>query len=113
MLETYSECTAGMQKDRDGSRTYEYQRAGRRWIKEAIFMIKGKGAYSRLKYESEFTFKGYLLLNPAVESTPLQPRADCQRRRIDTEINPNDIRHVFRSSVMVDKVLIPPIPLLG
>lgn len=71
-------------------------------FKEAIFMIKGKGAYSRLKYESgvhrvqrvpETESSGRIHTSTA--TVAVLPEAED----IDVEINPNDIRiDVFRSS---------------
>ncbi len=70
--------------------------------KEAIFSIKGKGAYSKLKYESGVHRVQRV---PATESSgrihtssatvAVLPEVDD----IDIEINPNDVRvDVFRSS---------------
>lgn len=71
-------------------------------FKEAIFMIKGKGAYSKLKYESgvhrvqrvpETESSGRIHTSTA--TVAVLPEAED----IDIEINPNDIRvDVFRSS---------------
>jgi peptide chain release factor 1 len=71
-------------------------------FKEVIFMIKGKGAYSRLKYESgvhrvqrvpETEASGRIHTSTA--TVAVLPEAED----IDIEINPNDIRvDVFRSS---------------
>ena len=71
-------------------------------FKEAIFMIKGKGAYSKLKYESgvhrvqrvpETEASGRIHTSTA--TVAVLPEAED----IDLEINPNDIRiDVFRSS---------------
>ena len=71
-------------------------------FKEAIFMIKGKGAYSRLKYESgvhrvqrvpETESSGRIHTSTA--TVAVLPEAED----MDNEINPNDIRiDVFRSS---------------
>lgn len=71
-------------------------------FKEVIFMIKGKGAYSRLKYESGVHRVQRV---PATESSgrihtstatvAVLPEVDD----IEIEINPNDVRiDVFRSS---------------
>ncbi|WIF96047.1 peptide chain release factor 1 [Caminicella sporogenes] len=71
-------------------------------IKEVIFMIKGKGAYSRLKYESGVHRVQRI---PATESggrihtstatVAVLPEVDD----VEVEINPNDLRiDVFRSS---------------
>ncbi len=71
-------------------------------FKEAIFMIQGKGAYSRLKYESgvhrvqriPVTESGGRIHTSTVTVAVL-PEAE----EVDLEINPNDIRvDVFRSS---------------
>lgn len=71
-------------------------------FKEVIFMIKGKGAYSKLKYESgvhrvqrvpETESSGRIHTSTA--TVAVLPEAED----IDIEINPNDIRvDVFRSS---------------
>lgn len=70
--------------------------------KEVIFMIKGKGAYSRLKYESgvhrvqrvpETEASGRI--HTSTSTVAVLPEAED----IDIEINPGDIRvDVFRSS---------------
>lgn len=71
-------------------------------VKEAIFMVKGKGAYSRLKYESGVHRVQRV---PATESSgrihtstatvAVLPEAED----VDIEINPQDLRvDVFRSS---------------
>lgn len=70
--------------------------------KEAIFSIKGKGAYSKLKYESgvhrvqrvpETESSGRIHTSSA--TVAVLPEVDD----IDIEINPNDVRvDVFRSS---------------
>ncbi len=70
--------------------------------KEAIFSIKGKGAYSKLKYESgvhrvqrvpETESSGRIHTSSA--TVAVLPEVDD----IDVEINPNDVRvDVFRSS---------------
>jgi len=71
-------------------------------IKEVIFMIKGKGAYSRLKYESGVHRVQRI---PATESggrihtstatVAVLPEVDD----VEVKINPNDLRiDVFRSS---------------
>lgn len=71
-------------------------------IREAIFMIKGKGAYSRLKYESGIHRVQRI---PATESSgrihtstatvAVLPEAED----VELTINPNDLRiDVFRSS---------------
>ncbi|MGF7058872.1 peptide chain release factor 1 [Brassicibacter mesophilus] len=71
-------------------------------FKEVIFLIKGKGAYSRLKYESGVHRVQRV---PATESSgrihtstatvAVLPEADD----IDIDINPNDVRvDVYRSS---------------
>ena len=71
-------------------------------FKEAIFMIQGKGAYSRLKYESgvhrvqriPVTESGGRIHTSTVTVAVL-PEAE----EVDVEINPSDIRiDVFRSS---------------
>lgn len=71
-------------------------------FKEVVFMVQGKGAYSRLKYESGVHRVQRV---PATESSgrihtstvtvAVLPEAE----EVDVEINPNDIRiDVFRSS---------------
>ncbi|MCT4607163.1 MAG: peptide chain release factor 1 [Marinisporobacter sp.] len=71
-------------------------------IKEVVFMIKGKGAYSRLKYESGVHRVQRI---PATESSgrihtsaatvAVLPEVDD----VEIDINPNDVRvDVFRSS---------------
>ncbi len=71
-------------------------------VKEAIFMVQGKGAYSRLKYESGVHRVQRV---PATESSgrihtstatvAVLPEAED----VDIEINPSDLRvDVFRSS---------------
>ncbi|SHH38562.1 peptide chain release factor 1 [Caloranaerobacter azorensis DSM 13643] len=71
-------------------------------FKEVIFMIKGKGAYSRLKYESgvhrvqriPVTESGGRI-HTSTATVAVLPEADD----IDVQINPNDVRiDVFRSS---------------
>ncbi|MEW9094467.1 MAG: peptide chain release factor 1 [Clostridiaceae bacterium] len=71
-------------------------------FKEVIFMIKGKGAYSRLKYESgahrvqrvpDTEASGRIHTSTA--TVAVLPEVED----VDVEINPNDIRvDVFRSS---------------
>ena len=71
-------------------------------FKEIIFMIKGKGAYSRLKYESGVhrvqrvpTTESGGRIHTSTATVAVLPEAED----IDIEINPNDIRiDVFRSS---------------
>lgn len=71
-------------------------------FKEVIFMIKGKGAYSKLKYESgvhrvqriPITESGGRI-HTSTATVAVLPEAED----IDIEINPNDIRiDVFRAS---------------
>lgn len=71
-------------------------------IKEAIFLIKGKGAYSRLKYESgvhrvqriPVTESGGRI-HTSTATVAVLPEVD----EVEVEINPNDVRvDVFRSS---------------
>ena len=71
-------------------------------FKEVIFMIKGKGAYSKLKYESgvhrvqriPITESGGRI-HTSTATVAVLPEAED----IDIEINPNDLRiDVFRSS---------------
>lgn len=71
-------------------------------IKEAIVLIKGKGAYSRLKYESgthrvqrvpETESSGRIHTSAA--TVAVLPEVDD----VEVEINPNDVRvDVYRSS---------------
>ncbi len=71
-------------------------------FKEVIFMINGKGAYSRLKYESGVhrvqrvpTTESGGRIHTSTATVAVLPEAED----IDIEINPNDIRiDVFRSS---------------
>ncbi|MBU5436745.1 peptide chain release factor 1 [Tissierella sp. MSJ-40] len=71
-------------------------------FKEIIFMIKGKGAYSRLKYESGVhrvqrvpTTESSGRIHTSTSTVAVLPEAED----IDIEINPNEIRvDVFRSS---------------
>ena len=71
-------------------------------IKEAVFLIKGKGAYSRLKYESgvhrvqriPVTESGGRI-HTSTATVAVLPEVDDA----EVEINPNDVRvDVFRSS---------------
>lgn len=71
-------------------------------FKEVIFMIKGKGAYSRLKYESGVhrvqrvpTTESSGRIHTSTATVAVLPEAED----IDIDINQNDIRiDVFRSS---------------
>mgnify|MGYP000102862264 FL=1 len=71
-------------------------------FKEVIFMIKGKGAYSKLKYESGVhrvqrvpVTESSGRIHTSTATVAVLPEAED----IDIEINPNDIRvDVFRSS---------------
>ena len=71
-------------------------------FKEVIFMIKGKGAYSRLKYESGVhrvqrvpITESSGRIHTSTATVAVLPEAED----IDIEINPNDIRiDVFRAS---------------
>ena len=71
-------------------------------FKEVIFMIKGKGAYSKLKYESGVhrvqrvpITESSGRIHTSTATVAVLPEAED----IDIEINPNDIRvDVFRSS---------------
>ncbi|NLJ79309.1 MAG: peptide chain release factor 1 [Tissierellia bacterium] len=71
-------------------------------FKEAIFMIKGNGAYSRLKYESGVhrvqrvpTTESSGRIHTSTSTVAVLPEAED----IDIEVNPNDIQmDVFRSS---------------
>lgn len=71
-------------------------------IKEVIFMIKGKGAYSRLKYESGVHRVQRI---PATESGGRIHTSTAtvavlpEVNDVEVEVNPNDVRvDVFRSS---------------
>lgn len=71
-------------------------------LKEVIFMIKGKGAYSRLKYESGVHRVQRI---PATESggrihtSTATVAVLAEVEDVEIEINPNDVRvDVFRSS---------------
>ncbi|SHK19877.1 peptide chain release factor 1 [Geosporobacter subterraneus DSM 17957] len=71
-------------------------------IKEVIFLLKGKGAYSRLKYESGVhrvqripTTESGGRIHTSTATVAVLPEADD----VEIEINPNDVRvDVFRSS---------------
>ncbi len=71
-------------------------------IKEVIFMIKGKGAYSRLKYESGVhrvqripSTESGGRIHTSTATVAVLPEVDD----VEVEINPNDLRiDVFRSS---------------
>ena len=81
---------------------YSMNEIGIGGYKEAIFLIKGKGAYSRLKYESgthrvqrvpETESGGRIHTSAA--TVAVLPEADD----VEVEINPNDLRvDVYRSS---------------
>ena len=71
-------------------------------IKEVIFMIKGKGAYSRLKFESGVhrvqripTTESGGRIHTSTATVAVLPEVDD----VEIDINPNDVRvDVFRSS---------------
>lgn len=71
-------------------------------FKEVVFMLEGKGAYSRLKYESGVhrvqripTTKSGGRIHTSAATVAVLPEA----QEVDIEINPNDLRiDVFRSS---------------
>lgn len=71
-------------------------------IKEVIFLLRGKGAYSRLKYESGVhrvqripTTESGGRIHTSTATVAVLPEADD----VEIEINPNDVRvDVFRSS---------------
>lgn len=71
-------------------------------IKEVVFMIKGKGAYSRLKYESGVhrvqripTTESGGRIHTSTATVAVLPEVDD----VEIDINPNDVRvDVFRSS---------------
>jgi len=71
-------------------------------VKEVIFMIEGKGAYSRLKYESGVhrvqrvpTTESGGRIHTSTATVAVLPEA----QDVDIEINPNDLRiDIFRSS---------------
>ncbi|HQA48902.1 MAG TPA: peptide chain release factor-like protein, partial [Bacillota bacterium] len=70
--------------------------------KEVVFMLEGKGAYSRLKYESGVhrvqrvpTTESGGRIHTSAATVAVLPEA----QEVDIEINPNDLRiDVFRSS---------------
>lgn len=71
-------------------------------FKEVVFMVQGRGAYSRLKYESGVhrvqrvpTTESGGRIHTSTVTVAVLPEAE----EVDVEINPNDIRiDVFRSS---------------
>ena len=71
-------------------------------FKEVIFMIKGQGAYSKLKYESGVhrvqripTTESGGRIHTSTVTVAVLPEAE----EVDVEVNPNDLRvDVFRSS---------------
>lgn len=71
-------------------------------FKEIVFMIEGKGAYSRLKYESGVhrvqrvpTTESGGRIHTSAATVAVLPEAE----EVDIQINPNDLRvDVFRSS---------------
>ncbi|AOT70091.1 peptide chain release factor 1 [Geosporobacter ferrireducens] len=71
-------------------------------LKEVIFLLRGKGAYSRLKYESGVhrvqripTTESGGRIHTSTATVAVLPEADD----VEIEINPNDVRvDVFRSS---------------
>jgi peptide chain release factor 1 len=71
-------------------------------FKEVVFMLEGKGAYSRLKYESGVhrvqrvpTTESGGRIHTSAATVAVLPEA----QEVDIEINPNDLRiDVFRSS---------------
>lgn len=71
-------------------------------VKEAIFMVQGKGAYSKLKYESGVhrvqrvpQTESSGRIHTSTATVAVLPEAED----VDIEINPNDIRvDVYRSS---------------
>lgn len=93
-----------MYADKQGYKTEEisYQDQGLGGIKEAVFMVKGEGAYSRLKYESgvhrvqrvpETESSGRIHTSTA--TVAVLPEAED----VDIEIDPNEVRvDVFRAS---------------
>ena len=93
-----------MYADKEGYKTedVEVTSQGVGGIKEAIFMIRGEGAYSRFKYESgvhrvqrvpETESGGRIHTSTA--TVAVLPEVD----EVDVELDPNDIRtDVFRSS---------------
>ena len=76
--------------------------------KEVSFMIKGKGAYSRLKYESGVhrvqripTTESGGRIHTSTATVAVLPEVED----VEIEVNPEDVRvDVFRSSGMVDRV---------
>lgn len=80
----------------------DYSETGVGGIKEASFMVKGNGAYSRLKFESG-THRVQRIpqtesggrIHTSTATVAVLPEVD----EVEVEINPNDIRvDVFRSS---------------
>ena len=77
--------------------------------KEVSFLIKGKGAYSRLKYESGVhrvqripSTESGGRIHTSTATVAVLPEVET----VEVNINPNDLRiDVFRSSGTVDKVL--------
>ncbi|ONI47652.1 peptide chain release factor 1 [Candidatus Epulonipiscioides saccharophilum] len=71
-------------------------------FKEAIFMLKGDGAYSRLKYESGVhrvqrvpDTESSGRIHTSTVTVAIMPEAE----EVDVEVNPNDVKvDVFRSS---------------
>lgn len=80
----------------------EYSDTGVGGIKEAIILIKGKGAYSRLKYESGVhrvqripTTESGGRIHTSTSTVAVLPEID----EVEIDINPNDVRvDVYRSS---------------
>lgn len=90
--------------ERNGWKTeiMEFNDTGIGGIKEAIILIKGKGAYSRLKYESGVhrvqripTTESGGRIHTSTATVAVLPEID----EVEIEINPNDVRvDVYRSS---------------
>ncbi|NLK72854.1 MAG: peptide chain release factor 1 [Clostridiales bacterium] len=90
--------------ERNGWKTemMEMNETGVGGIKEAIILIKGKGAYSRLKYESGVhrvqripTTESGGRIHTSTATVAVLPEVDD----VEVDINPNDVRvDVYRSS---------------
>lgn len=93
-----------MYADKMGYKTeeIEYQDQGVGGIKEATFMVKGEGAYSRLKYESGVhrvqrvpVTESSGRIHTSTATVAVLPEAED----VDVKIDPNDVRvDVYRSS---------------
>nr|WP_072513781.1 peptide chain release factor 1 [Ndongobacter massiliensis] len=92
-----------MYADKQGYKTEElsYQEQGVGGVKEAVFMVKGEGAYSRLKYESGVhrvqrvpVTESQGRIHTSTATVAVLPEAED----VDVEIRPEDVRvDVYRS----------------